>query len=75
MVVNNFDVLKKMCADNLDIRLGTDMLGAKRTRRGTQITFGVAGNVITGMVTGKSSACVLIWDKEQFDKVKKELEQ
>lgn len=74
MPVSNFDVLKKMAADNLDIRIATDMLNAQMTKKGTQVTFGVGGDVIASLMTDKLCCCLLLWDREQFNKVKKELE-
>ena len=75
MAVSNFDVLKKMAADNLDIRITTDMLSAQLTKQGTQVTFGVGGDVIASLMTDRLCCCLLLWDREQFDRVKKELEE
>jgi len=72
--VNNFDVLKKMSADNLDIRLGTDVLELKKVKSGTKVTMGAPGDVVTGVFTGELVACLLIFNKKQFDETKKALE-
>jgi len=42
-MINNFDVLKRMSAENMDIRMGTDVLNMKAVKAGTQITMGAPG--------------------------------
>jgi hypothetical protein len=67
--VSNFDVLKKMSADNLDIRLATseNLLKMDKVKAGTQLTFGVSGDVLGGIYSNQLHCCLLIWDKKQFD--------
>jgi len=72
--VSNFDVLKRMSKDNLDIRLGTDFLGAKAVKAGSQVTMGIAGNVLGEITFGDSQACLLLYNKKQFAETKKALE-
>ena len=72
--ISNFDVLKKMCADNRRILMSPEILQADQTRLGTRITFGIGDNVVAEIATDKMVGCVLLWDKEQFDEVKEQLE-
>ena len=74
--VSNFDVLKRMSKDNLDIRLSTseNLLDMKKVKAGTQLTFGVSGDVLNPLFRNDLHCCLLIWDKKQFAATKKELE-
>jgi hypothetical protein len=74
MSVNNFDVLKRMCAENKDIRLGSDVLEMKKVKAGTQIKMGVGGDVITPIFTGEMHACLIIYNKAQFNELKTAME-
>lgn len=75
MPVNNFDVLKKMCADNKNIMMSPDLLRADKTKAGTQITFGIGCDVMGAIANGELVGCVILWNKAQFKAVKKELEE
>jgi len=78
--INSFDVLKRMSEDNLDIRLATseNLRGMNAVHKGkdTDITIGVAGNVIGQIMNNELHMCLLIWNKEQYretkDKIGKE---
>ncbi len=72
--VNNFDVLKRMCADNKDIRMGTDVLNMKAVKAGSQITMGIAGNVLAKVMFGELNACLILFDKKQFEQTKATME-
>lgn len=74
MSVNNFDVLKKMAADELDIRMAPDILRMQKVKAGTQVTVGIPGNVCGQIMTGELVGCLLLWNKKQFDETKKALE-
>jgi hypothetical protein len=73
MPVNSFDVLKKMADDNLDIRLGVDVVQATKCRLGTQVTMGIAGDVVGSLVTGELIACLLLYNRKQFNETKEKL--
>jgi hypothetical protein len=66
MAVNNFDVLKRMAAENKDIRLGTDLLNMKAVKAGSQITMGIEGNVLAQLMFGELNACLILYNKKQF---------
>lgn len=75
--VNNFDVLKKMAAENKDIRAAStgNIREMKKVKAGTNLTFGVAGDVVGGLALGKLSAFLVIFDNEQFEQTKADLEK
>ena len=68
MSISNFDVLKRMSADNLDIRLATseNLTYMRLVKAGTQLTFGVSGDVLNRIYQNELHCCLLIWDKQQF---------
>ena len=66
MAVNNFDVLKRMAAEDKDIRLGTDVLNMKAVKAGSQITMGIEGNVLAQLMFGELNACLILYNKKQF---------
>ncbi len=72
--VNNFDVLKRMSADNKDIRMSTDILNMKAVKAGSQITIGIAGNVLDKVMFGELKAYLILFDKKQFNETKDRME-
>ena len=72
--VNNFDVLKRMSADNKDIRMSTDVLNMKAVKAGSQITIEIAGNVLAKVMFGELNACLILFDKKQFNETKDRME-
>jgi len=76
MKVNNFDVLKAMSAENKDIRMATmdNFAYMQKTKHGTRVSVGVEGDVIVPITTGELVGCLLLWNKKQFDEMKKKLE-
>lgn len=74
--VNNFDVLKRMSAENMGIEASPDenIIGMQLCKAGTQITIGVAGNVIGGIASGEKRCVMLIWDKREFEELKAKME-
>lgn len=71
---NNFDVLKRMAADNLDIRMSNEILNMQTSTKGTRVTIGIAGNVLSPILQGTMSGCFICFDNEQFAATKKKLE-
>ena len=75
MSVNNFDVLKRMCSENKDIRLCTTVTKMNYDhKKGTEVSIGVPGNVCFDVSDGKLSACLLLFDKKQFGELKAKME-
>lgn len=65
-----------MSIDDLDIRLATseNLLNMKLVKAGTQLTFGVSGDVLNRIYRNELHCCLLIWNKQQFADLKKEME-
>ena len=75
MTVNNFDVLKRMASENKDIRLCTTMTKMNFNHKlGTAVTIGVPGNVVFDLDNGTLNACLLLFDRKQFDELKAKME-
>lgn len=76
--VGHFDICKVMCERNMDIRLSTldNITNMQLTHKGkdTNITIGFFGNVLAGIYSGKFIGGLLLCDKEQYFKIKEELE-
>lgn len=73
--VNNFDVLKAMAEQNMDIRLCTTIVRMDYDAKvGTKVVVGVPGNVCFEVSEGKLNALLLLFNMEQFNKLKKLLE-
>lgn len=73
--VNNFDVLKAMAEQNMDIRLCTTIVRMDYDHKvGTKVTVGVPGNVCFEVSEGKVNALLLLFNKKEFDDLKKLLE-
>ena len=75
-MTDNFDVMKAMANANRDIRLAplTNILRAQYTKKGTQITIGVEGNVVAAIMRGDFCGGLILADKVQFRETKRELE-
>jgi hypothetical protein len=75
--INSFDVLKRMSAENLDIRMApnSNITLLKKVKAGTQVTIGVQGDVIAAIYTGELIGCFLLWNKKQFDETKAKMEE
>jgi len=76
MTVNSFDILKQMCADNADIRLAPaeNITYLRKVKAGTQVTIGVAGDVVGGIYSGQLTAFLLVYDVKQFQATKAKIE-
>lgn len=76
--ISSFDVFKRMCDENLDIRLATseNIRGMNAVHKGkdTDITIGVAGNVIGAVMNNDLHLCLLIWNKSQYQETKAKIE-
>lgn len=70
--VGNFEILSRMASENKDIMMCPDVLNMNYVKKtqGTQVTFGVPGNVIGGIFSGEKKAILLMWDKKQFNELK-----
>jgi hypothetical protein len=75
MIVNNFDVMKRMCEFDRDIRLAPlgNIIRLQKTKAGTQITIGVEGDVVAAIANGRLVGGLILADKAEFDQTKREL--
>lgn len=76
MKINNFDVLKRMADENLNVQLCTMITDMNYSAKngGTKVTVGVPGNVCFDIRYGKTNAMLLLVDVAQFTKLKAEME-
>lgn len=74
--VNNFDVLKQMSAENLDIRMSpsTNIVNMNKTKAGTQVTIGAEGDVLNPIMRGDLGVCLMMWNTKQFNELKARME-
>lgn len=71
-----FDIMDRMSAENKDIRfapLAHNFVRAKYGKGGTEITIGVDGNVVGGLLTGQFVGGLILMDKGQFEETQKKL--
>ena len=75
-LIHNLEVLRVMSERNMDIRLAplNNILRARHTKHGTQVTISVEGNVVGSIVNGTVVGGFILANKEQFDALKTELE-
>jgi hypothetical protein len=76
MSVHNFDVLKMMGERNLSISLSPldNITNLLKTKHGTKVTIGVAGDVVAALgLENKFVGGLILADKEQFHAVRSEL--
>jgi hypothetical protein len=68
-----------MRADNQALKLAPlgNILGAdyNQKARGTKVTIGVDGNIVGDILNGKFVGGLILVDKVEFERVKKEMEQ
>jgi len=73
---NSFDVMKAMCAANGKIQIAPlgNILNMRKTKAGTQLTIGVAGDVITGILLGNYVGGLILCDKAEFQETERAIE-
>lgn len=74
-MTNNFDVLKKMSADNKEIMLAKHVVSATTAKGGGHVTMGVPAELLhkIALLDGKYQVVLLVWNIEQFKEVQAEL--
>ena len=77
--VGHFDICKEMAKRGMDIRMSllenvTNLRYSNRNK-GTTVSIGVDGKVVTPIFQGKFVGGLLLCDKEQYFSVKRELEE
>ena len=75
--VNNFDVLKRMAAENKAVQLCTTItqMNYSAKKGGTEVSVGVPGNVCFDIRDGKLNAVLLLWDVNEFNELKAIMEK
>lgn len=75
--IGTFDVLKQMAERNMDVRLSTlDNITDLELKKGNSfIRIGMSGDVVQGIAKGKFIGGFLIADREQWNRIKSELER
>ncbi len=76
MSVNNFDVLREMGARNLKIQLAPldNITNLRKTRHGTEITIGAAGDLVVAIgLHNKFAGGLILADREEFNALRSEL--
>ena len=73
--ISSFDVLKVMSERDMDIRLAPleNVNKLVKVRAGTNVTIGVAGDVVGSIYAGKFVGGLILADRDQFQRVKQEL--
>jgi hypothetical protein len=77
VAVNNFDVLKRMCAENKQIQLCTtitQMLYSQK-KGGTEVSVGVPGNICFEMESERMTAFLLLYSVREFNELKAMMEK
>lgn len=74
--ISNFDVLKRMGKENLDIRLSPseNIVSVKKVKAGTNLTIGVAGDQVAAISIGDLCVCLLLFDRKQFAETRLRME-
>ena len=75
--VSNFDVLKRMAAENMSLQLCTTItqMNYSQKKGGTEVSVGVPGNICFEIESGRMVAVLLTWNKREFDELKKKMEE
>lgn len=75
--VNNFDVLKRMAAENKSIQICTmiTQMNYSAKKGGTEVSVGVPGSVCFEFESGRMVGFLLIYDVQQFNALKAQMEK
>jgi hypothetical protein len=73
---NNFDVMKAMCAANRKIQIAPlgNILRMRKTKRGTEVTIGVSGDIIMELMAGDYVGGLILCDKAEFEETAQAIE-
>ena len=74
-MVSNFDVLKRMAAENKNIKLCTTVtqMNYSQKKGGTEVSVGVPGNVCFEISEGRTNCLLLLFDIREFDELKAQM--
>jgi hypothetical protein len=70
-----FEVMAAMSKADRDIRLATldNVLRVQKVRAGTQVTIGVAGDVVAAILNGRLIGALYLCDARQYAETEREL--
>ena len=75
--VNSFDVFKRMGEQNntaMQLAPLGNITNMKKVKAGTDVTIGVGGDIIFGIMNGDYVGGLILCGKAEFEKVKREME-
>ena len=78
MSVNNFDVLKEMSVRDMKVGLSPldNIVNLKKVKHGTQVTIGVAGDLVAALgIEHKFVGGLILADKDEFNALKSEMQK
>ena len=78
MSVNNFDVLKEMGVRDMKVGLSPldNIVNLKKVKHGTQVTIGVAGDLVAALgIEHKFVGGLILADKDEFGALKSEMQK
>lgn len=78
MSVNNFDVLKEMGVRDMKVAVSPlhNIVNLKKVKQGTQVTIGVAGDLVAALgIEHKFVGGLILADKDEFDTIKSEMQK
>ena len=78
MSVNNFDVLKEMGVRDMKVGLSPldNIVNLKKVKHGTQVTIGVAGDLVAALgIEHKFVGGLILADKDEFNALKSEMQK
>jgi hypothetical protein len=75
--INNFDVLKRMAAENKTVQLCTTItqMNYSAKKGGTEVSVGVPGNVCFEIESGRMNAVLLTWNVREFEELKAKMKE
>ena len=78
MSVNNFDVLKEMGVRDMKVGLSPldNIVNLKKVKQGTQVTIGVAGDLVAALgIERRFVGGLILADKDEFNALKSEMQK
>ena len=75
--INNFDVLKRLAAENKSVQLCTTItqMNYSAKKGGTEVSVGVPGNVCFEIESGRINAVLLMWNVREFEELKAKMKE
>lgn len=71
----HFETLQLMAERNGKVMFGPDILRAQQTKKGTQVTIGIAGSLVADIANGRLNGGLLLWDADEYQATAREIEE